>query len=64
MVRWLDVVERAAWTFIQAFGASIVVTGGVGLGDLKIAAVAAVIAVAKSLSVTTTVKAGEELAKS
>lgn len=63
MVRLLDVLERTLWTAIQAFAASVVVTGAVGLGDLKIAAVAAAIAVAKSLSVSTTVQTGQELAK-
>lgn len=61
MTRWLDLLERSLWTAIQAFAASVVVTGAAGLGDLKVAAVAAVIAVAKSLSVTTSVKTGQEL---
>ncbi len=63
MTRLLDLLERSLWTFIQAFTASIVVTAGVGLNDLKIAGVAAAISVAKNLSVSATVKTGEELVK-
>lgn len=50
-MKWLSILERAAWTFIQAFSAAIVISGNLGAQDLKIAAVAAVISVAKNLSV-------------
>lgn len=56
MNRWLDLLERSAWTFAQSFAASVVVTGNLGLGDLKIAAGAAVISVLKNLSVDQTVE--------
>lgn len=62
-LRLLDLLERSLWTFAQAFAASVVVTGGLGLNDLKIAAAAAVIAVLKNLSVATTAQTGEALAK-
>lgn len=61
MTRWLDLLERSAWTFVQSFAASVVVTGGLGIGDLKLALAAAVISVLKNLSVATSVKAGQEL---
>lgn len=61
MARWLDLLERSAWTFVQAFAASVVVTGNLGAGDFKIAAGAAALAVLKSLSVSQSVQ--NELAK-
>jgi hypothetical protein len=61
LTRWLDLLERTAWTAIQAFAASVVVTGNVGAADLKIAGLASAIAAAKSLSIATTVRTGEEL---
>lgn len=61
LTRWLDLFERTVWTAIQAFAASVVVTGSVGAGDLKVAAIAAAIAAAKSLSIATSVRTGEEL---
>lgn len=64
LLPFLDALERAVWTFVQAFAGSIVVTGGVGMNDAKIAGVAAALAVAKSLSIATTVRTGEELSRS
>lgn len=60
MTRLLDVLERSAWTFVQTFAASVVLTNGLGLGDLKIAAGSAVLSVLKNLSIASTVRAGAE----
>jgi hypothetical protein len=61
MTRVLDLLERSAWTFVQTFAASVVLTNSLGLGDLKIAAGAAVLSVLKNLSIASTVSAGAEL---
>lgn len=47
---------------MQTFAASVVLTNSLGLGDLKIAAGAAVLSVLKNLSIASTVQAGAELA--
>ena len=60
MHRLLDVVERSCWTFVQTFAASVVLTSGLGVNDLKIAAGAAVLSVLKNLSVVTSVQTGHE----
>jgi hypothetical protein len=62
MTRLLDVLERSAWTFVQTFAASVVLTNSLGLGDLKIAAGAAALSVLKNLSIASTMRAGAELA--
>lgn len=51
MNRWLDLLERSGWTFVEAFAAAVLVTGNLGVGDLKIAAGAAVIAVLKIMAI-------------
>jgi hypothetical protein len=62
MTRFVDVLERSAWTFVQTFAASVVLTNGLGVTDLKIAAGAAALSVLKNLSIASTVSAGAELA--
>jgi len=62
-MRLLDLLERSAWTFVQAFAATVAATGKIDLLALKIGAGAGILAVLKSLSVATSVKAGEELVK-
>lgn len=46
---YLDLIERAAWTFAQGFAAFWIVTGSVDGPTLKAALVAGGISVAKSL---------------
>jgi hypothetical protein len=62
MTRFLDVLERSAWTFVQTFAASVVLTNSLGLSDFKIAAGAAVLSVLKNLSISVTARTGLELA--
>lgn len=44
-----DVVERAAWTFVQAAAAAIIVAGGFGVEVWKAAAIAGGLAVCKGI---------------
>lgn len=46
---YLDLIERTVWTFVQAFLAAWIVTGGADGPTLKVALVAGGIAAAKSL---------------
>lgn len=46
----IDAAERAVRTFVQAFAASVVVSQAVSLGDLKVAGIAGVLAVATSVA--------------
>lgn len=54
--KWLDLFERAAWTFVEVFSASVVLTNSLGFGDLKIAGGAAVLSALKTISIDSTVK--------
>lgn len=54
--KWVDAVDRTAWTFVEAFIASVVLTNGMGIGDLKIAAGAGLIAALKAFSINNTVR--------
>ena len=56
MAKLLDILERAGWTFVQTFAAAVVLTGNLGMNDVKIAAGAAVLAVLKGLSIESTVR--------
>ena len=47
--KYLDLLERAVWTFVQAAGASIIVSQGFGADVWKVAAVAGGLAVVKCL---------------
>ena len=49
MSKYLDLLERVVWTFVQAAGAVILVQQNFGADVWKIAAVAGGIAVAKCL---------------
>jgi hypothetical protein len=64
VTQWLDLLERSAWTAVQTFSASVVLTGGLGWGDVKIAAGAAVLAVLKNLSIVSTVRGQLEVLSS
>lgn len=46
---YLDLAERSAWTFVQAFAAALLVTGGLDSDVLYTALLAGVFAVAKCL---------------
>lgn len=48
----VDVAERAVWTLVQAFAAAVVAAGALDLEALKVAGVAAVLAVLKGLAGT------------
>lgn len=45
---YVDLAERAAWTFVQGFLAVWVVTAEVSMENLQVAAVAGLVSVAKS----------------
>ena len=47
MSKYLDLLERAVWTFVQAAAASIIVSQGFGAEVWKVAAVAGGLAVVK-----------------
>ena len=49
MSKYAQLLERAAWTFVQAAAASIIVSQGFGAEVWKVAAVAGGLAVAKCL---------------
>ena len=49
MNKYLQLVERSLWTFVQAAAASIIVSQGFGAEVWKVAAVAGGLAVAKCL---------------
>ena len=47
MSKYLDLLERVVWTFVQAAAASIIVSQGFGVEVWKVAAVAGGLAVVK-----------------
>lgn len=49
MSKYLDLLERTIWTFVQAAGAAIIVSQGFGADVWKVAAVAGGLAVVKCL---------------
>lgn len=49
---YIDLLERMAWTFVQAFAAEWILTGDFGGDALKLGAIAGGLAVAKALIAT------------